>query len=94
MRYGKAARDELRRARLVTGLLAPGCGDCPARPGEWCDYLVSPPAQFVRVDRNPPHVIHSSRVIAAVETDRVSRHLLIAQFDGGELPAGLTTARR
>lgn len=86
---------EWRRARLVTGLLTPDCKDCPAISGEWCDYLAFPPAQFVRVDRNPPHVVHSSRIVTAVEDSHVPRHLLINQFAGGELPAGLlTTARR
>lgn len=93
-RKPKMTMREWRRARLVAGLLAPACGDCPAASGEWCDYMAFPHVQFVRVDRNPPHVVHSSRVVAAVEADRVSRHLLIAQFAGGELPAGLTTARR
>lgn len=86
---------EFRRARLVAGLLVPACGDCKAASGEWCDYLVFPHTQFVRVDRNPPHVVHSSRIIEAVSDGHVPRSLLIAQFDGGELPAGLiTTARR
>lgn len=87
---------EHKRAMLVAGLLTPDCEDCPAKRGEWCDYMLVPPVQFVRVDRNPPRVIHSSRIAAAADGGHVSRRLLIDQFAGGELPAGLTqpAARR
>jgi hypothetical protein len=94
VRKPKMTMREWRRARLAAGLLAPACEDCPAASGEWCDYLSFPPAQYIRVDRNPPHVVHSSRAVAAVESGHVPRHLLIAQFAGGELPAGLTAARK
>lgn len=79
-----------RRREMVAGLLTPDCAECPARAGQWCDPT---PAEQVRVDRDPPHVIHSTRIVAAADGGHVRRDLLIAQFAGGQLPSGLTPRR-
>ena len=85
---GKHARQRARDV-LTAGLIVPDCSDCPAVSGTWCDPAAEPPAQMVRVDRAPLHVVHSSRLADAVRGGHVSRRLLIAQFDGGPLPSGL-----
>lgn len=89
----RASRQHMRkRARelLVAGLLTPACRECPAASGDWCDPLHQPPAEMCRVDRSPPHLIHSSRLGDAVLGGHVSRRVLIAQFAGGTLPSVLT----
>ena len=73
----------------VAGLLRLPCTECPARTGEWCDPVYPPPAEMVRIDRDPPRLIHSTRVVAAVDGRHVSRNLTIAQFAGGPVAAGL-----
>lgn len=88
---GLGEKHARQRARdlLTTGLIVPGCQDCPAVSGVWCDPAHEPPAEMVRVDRRPLHIVHSSRLVAAVRDGHVSKRLLIAQFGGGPLPAGL-----
>lgn len=95
MPFRSASRKYRQRQReeLVAGLLIPGCAECPARSGAWCDPVHPPPAELVRVDRDPPHVVHSTRLAAAVDSGHVPRSLLIAQFAGGQLPSGLTPRR-
>lgn len=85
----RASLDTRRRERMAAGLLVPDCGDCPAKTGQWCDPLHPPPAEMVRIDRDPPHVVHSTRLAAAISGGHVDRSLLIAQFAGGQLPSGL-----
>jgi len=94
MPFWNAGRDYRQRKReeLISGLLLPDCTECPARSGAWCDP--SSPAEPVRVDKDPPHIIHSARVVAAADGGHVRRDLLIAQFAGGPLPSGLTPRRR
>jgi len=94
MPFWNAARDyrQRKRGELVAGLLVPDCDDCPARSGAWCDPVHT--AELVRVDRDPPHVVHSSRLVAAADGGHVRRSLLIAQFAGGQLPSGLTIRRK
>ena len=92
MPFWTAGRDyrARRREQLVTGLLAPDCPECPAKAGQWCDPV---PPELVRVDRNPPHAVHSARIVAAAESGHVRRDLLVAQFAGGQLPSGLTARK-
>lgn len=87
---GRRHAQQHARGLLVAGLLKPGCRDCPATSGSWCDPLHQPPAEMCRVDRDPPHLVHSSRIGDAVADGHVSRGLLIAQFAGGTLPSVLT----
>lgn len=82
-----------RRDRLLAGLRKPGCDDCPAKPGEWCDPMFPPPAEMTRWDRNPPLVLHSSRVAAAVRGGHVRLDLVIAQFADGPVPDCLLQMR-
>lgn len=85
-RYRQQARDA-----MVSGLLTPDCTDCRARSGQWCDPV---PPEYVLVDKDPPHVVHSTRIVTAADGGHVRRDLLIAQFAGGQLPSGLTRYRR
>jgi hypothetical protein len=96
MPFWNAPREyqQRRREEMVAGLLTPDCAECPARSGAWCDPMYPPPAELVRVDRDPPHVVHSTRLAAAVDSGHVPRSLLIAQFAGGQLPSGLTVKTR
>ena len=80
------------RARWVAGLLTPACTDCPAQPGDWCDDMYPPPAEMVRIDRNPPRLVHSTRIVAAVNGRHVSRTITLSQFAGGPVAAGLIPA--
>lgn len=82
------------RAALTAGLLTPACTECPATAGEWCDPSWPPPSELVRWDQDPPHVIHSARLVTAVESGHASRPRTIAQFAGGPLPSGLTPEPR
>jgi hypothetical protein len=79
-----------RRDRLGSGLIRPACTGCPAVPGEWCDPLYPPPSELIRFDREPLHVVHTTRAVAAIEAGHVKRAVLAAQFAGGPLPAALT----
>jgi hypothetical protein len=94
LRTGRFTLAQRRRKLWTAGLRIPACTECPATAGEWCDPLHPTPAEQVRIDRDPPHVIHSTRIAAAVNGGHASRSLTIAQFAGGPLPSGLAPARR
>jgi hypothetical protein len=76
----------------VAGLLTPACPDCQAVTGEWCDDMHPVPAEMVRIDRNPPRLIHSTRIAAAVNGRHASRTITLNQFAGGPVAAGLIPA--
>ena len=85
---GRTAADAL-RAKLIAGLLIPGCPQCPAPPGAWCDPHAPPPRWMSRIDRDPPRFLCNARVVLAARSGHVNRKLLVAQYDGGTLPDGL-----
>jgi hypothetical protein len=82
--YAQRSRD-----RWVAGLLTPACPNCQAGPGAWCDDMHPIPAEMVRIDRDPPRLIHSTRIAVAVNGRHASRNITIAQFAGGPVAAGL-----
>jgi hypothetical protein len=77
----------------VAGLLTPACPDCQAQPGNWCDDMHPVPAEMVRIDRDPPHHVHSARIVTAVNGRHISRAVTLAQFAGGPVAAGLTETK-
>lgn len=69
-------------AVTMTGQV-PGCG---------CDPVSPVFAEMVRLVKSPPLVVHTGRMASAITAGAVSRHAVVAQFQGNPLPAAVAAA--
>jgi hypothetical protein len=78
-----------RRGRLgglIAGVLSVPCELCGAPPGCGCGPVF---AEMVRLAKSPPLVVHTGRMASAIAAGAVSRHAVVAQFQGNPLPAAV-----
>lgn len=84
-----------RRGRLgglIAGVLSVPCELCGAPPGCGCDSVSPVFAEMVRLAKSPPLVVHTGRMASAITAGAVSRHAVVAQFQGNPLPAAVAAA--
>lgn len=79
------------RARLNEILVSLACHICPAPAGGSCDYNHEDRELLVQLDKGPPPLYaHVPRIARAIARRPRIRRLVLAQFDEGQVPAGLT----
>jgi hypothetical protein len=84
-----------RRGRLgglIAGVLSVPCELCGAPPGCGCDSVSPVFAEMVRLAKSPPLVVHTGRMASAITAGAVSRHAVVAQFQGNPPPAAVAAA--
>jgi len=81
-----------RLGRLIAGVLSVPCELCGAPPGCGCDSVSPVFAEMVRLAKSPPLVVHTGRMASAITAGAVSRHAVVAQFQGNPLPAAVAAA--
>jgi hypothetical protein len=84
-----------RRGRLgglIAGVLSVPCELCGVPPGCGCDSVSPVFAEMVRLAKSPPLVVHTGRMASAITAGAVSRHAVVAQFQGNPLPAAVAAA--
>lgn len=82
-------RDERKRIRLNALQVSLDCGTCPVPAGTSCDPRC-PHGTMVRLNLDPLLFAHVSRILAVLARRPDLRELIIAQFEDGDVPAGLT----
>ena len=83
-----------RRARkrrwLNALLLSLGCHVCPAPAGDGCDHDHDDDELLVQLDTGPPLYAHVPRITRVIARRPTIRRLVLAQFNEGQAPEGLT----
>lgn len=89
-----AARRARRRQWLNALLISLGCHICPAPAGDGCDCGHDDSELLVLLDRDPPLFAHVPRIARVIAGRPTIRRLVLAQFDEGQVPDGLTGDRK
>lgn len=71
-------------------LISLGCHICPAPAGDGCDRDHDDRELLVLLDRDPPLFAHVPRIARVIAGHPAIRRLVLAQFEEGQAPAGLT----
>lgn len=88
---GTADKHRARKRQELNALLVSrGCGICPASAGESCDRNHDDSELLVLLDRDPLLLAHVPRIARVTAGDPAARRLVLAQFEDGQAPAGLT----
>ena len=85
-----AARHARKRQWLNALLISLGCHVCPAPAGDGCDHDHKDDELLVQLDTGPPLYAHVPRIARVIARRPTIRRLVLAQFDEGQVPPGLT----
>ena len=77
---------------LIAGVLSGPCQECAAPPGCGCDPASPVFTEMIRMAKSPPLMVHTRRMADAITAGAVSRHAIVAQFQGNPLPAAVARA--
>jgi hypothetical protein len=85
------AESRARKRRWLNALLLSlGCHVCPAPAGDGCDHDHDDDELLTQIDRDPPLYAHVPRIARVIAARPTIRRLVLAQFDDGQAPEGLT----
>src|SRR2546430_154451 len=74
------------------GELSASCQECAAPPGCGCDPASPVVTEMIRMAKSPPLMVHTRRMADAITAGAVSRHAIVAQFQGNPMPVAVARA--
>ena len=77
---------------LIAGVLSAACQECAAPPGCGCDPTSPVLTEMIQMAKSPPLMVHTRRMADAITAGAVSRHAIVAQFQGNPLPVAVARA--